>query len=102
MGRNLNTQFAYVPKIDVQRSAFDVPGGTLTTCNAGELVPFMFTEVLPGSTFSYNTHANIRLTPSVHATMDCCIADFYYFFVPNRICFDDWKQLQMHHRDSNQ
>lgn len=93
MNRNLNSHFAKVPRIDVQRSVIDVSSGTSTTANAGDLVPFFCTEVLPGGTYSYDTSFVARLTPSVHATMDNCFIDFYYFFVPSRICWDDWKHF---------
>lgn len=94
MNRNFNSRFSAVPQVDIQRSGVRINSGTLTTCNAGELVPFRVIEALPGATYSSDDVKFVcRMTPSVHATMDNAYLDFYYFFVPNRIVWDDWKHF---------
>lgn len=94
MSRNFNSRFDRIPQVDIQRSGIRIDSGTLTTCNAGELVPFRCFEVLPGASYYLEDAKFVaRMTPSVHATMDNAFIDFYYFFVPNRIVWDDWKHF---------
>ncbi len=74
---------------NVQSSTFDLSHGRKTTFNAGQLVPVMFKEVLPGDTFSVDTTALIRSTSLIAPTMDAAEVSVNYFFVPNRIIWDD-------------
>lgn len=48
-------------------------------------------EVLPGDTFSVDTAAIVRMTTPKYPVMDDAFIDFYYFFCPNRILWDDFK-----------
>lgn len=73
------------------RTRFNRDQTILTTFNAGKLIPFYVDEVLPGDTFSVNTSAIIRMTTPKYPVMDDAFIDFYYFYVPNRIVWDDFK-----------
>ncbi len=74
---------------NVQSSTFDLSFGHKTTFNAGKLVPVLRKEVLPGDTFTINTTALIRSTSLIAPTMDEAEVSVNYFFVPNRIIWDD-------------
>ena len=50
-------------------------------------------EVLPGDTFSVDTAAIIRMTTPKYPVMDDSFIDFYYFFCPNRILWDNFKHF---------
>jgi hypothetical protein len=50
-------------------------------------------EVLPGDTFNVNTSAIIRMTTPKYPVMDDAFIDFYYFYCPNRILWDNFKQF---------
>ncbi len=76
---------------NVQSSTFDLSHGRKTTFNAGQLVPVMFKEVLPGDTFEVDTTALIRSSSLIAPTMDQAEVSVNYFFVPNRLVWDDWK-----------
>lgn len=73
------------------RTRFNRDQTILTTFDAGKLVPFYVDEVLPGDTFSVDTAAIIRMTTPKYPVMDDSFIDFYYFFCPNRILWDNFK-----------
>lgn len=75
------------------RTRFNRDQTILTTFDAGKLIPFYVDEVLPGDTFSVDTAAIIRMTTPKYPVMDDSFIDFYYFFCPNRILWDDFKQF---------
>lgn len=73
------------------RTRFNRDQTILTTFDAGKLIPFYVDEVLPGDTFSVDTAAIIRMTTPKYPVMDDGFIDFYYFFCPNRILWDNFK-----------
>lgn len=75
------------------RTRFNRDQTILTTFDAGLLIPFYVDEVLPGDTFSVDTAAIIRMTTPKYPVMDDSFIDFYYFFCPNRILWDDFKHF---------
>ena len=93
MNRNNERHFLNIPQINISRSTFNRPQTILTTFDAGQLVPFYVDEVLPGDTFRVSTAAIIRQTTPKYPVMDDAFIDLYYFFVPNRIVWDDFKHF---------
>lgn len=73
------------------RTRFNRDQTILTTFDAGKLIPFYVDEVLPGDTFSVDTAAIIRMSTPKYPVMDDSFIDFYYFFCPNRILWDNFK-----------
>lgn len=100
MSRNATAHFAQVPRVDIQRSRWKVNKRVLTTMNAGELVPIYNTEILPGDTLSIDTSALIRMSTPIFPVMDNCYMDVYFFFVPNRIIWDHWRELNGENRST--
>ena len=77
----------------VQRSKFDMSHTVKTTFNTGDLVPFDVIEVLPGDTFNLETNVLARLQTLITPLMDDMFLDTYYFFVPNRLTWEHWKEF---------
>lgn len=75
------------------RTRFNRDQTILTTFDSGRLIPFYVDEVLPGDTFSVDTAAIIRMTTPKYPVMDDSFIDFYYFFCPNRILWDNFKHF---------
>lgn len=75
------------------RTRFNRDQTILTTFDAGKLIPFYVDEVLPGDTFSVDTAAIIRMTTPKYPVMDDSFIDFYYFFCPDRILWDNFKHF---------
>ena len=93
MNRNNERHFNSVPETHVSRSRFNRDQNILTTFDAGKLIPFYVDEVLPGDTFSVDTAAIIRMTTPKYPVFDDAFIDFYYFFCPNRILWDNFKHF---------
>jgi len=73
------------------RTRFNRDQTILTTFDSGKLIPFYVDEVLPGDTFNIDTSAIIRMTTPKYPVMDDAFIDFYYFYCPNRILWDNFK-----------
>nr|DAJ11820.1 MAG TPA: Major capsid protein [Microviridae sp.] len=93
MNRNNERHFNQVPETHVSRTRFNRDQNILTTFDSGKLIPFYVDEVLPGDTFNVNTAAIIRMTTPKYPVFDDAYIDFYYFFCPNRILWDNFKQF---------
>lgn len=93
MNRNNEQHFNQIPQMKASRTRFNRDQTILTTFDAGKLIPFYVDEVLPGDTFSIDTAAIIRMTTPKYPVMDDSFIDFYYFFCPNRILWDNFKHF---------
>lgn len=93
MNRNNERHFNQIPQMKASRTRFNRDQTILTTFDAGKLIPFYVDEVLPGDTFSVDTAAIIRMTTPKFPVMDDSFIDFYYFFCPNRILWDNFKHF---------
>lgn len=94
MSRNTESRFAVNPtRIDISRSTFDRSHSVKTTFNVGDVVPFYCDEVLPGDTFSIDTSKVVRMQTLLTPMMDNLYLDTYFFFVPNRLTWEHWKQF---------
>ncbi|ALS03470.1 VP1 [Gokushovirus WZ-2015a] len=93
MNRNTESHFSTLPHIDIQRSRFDRSSSIKTTFNAGDVVPFYLEEVLPGDTFNVKTSKVVRMQTLLTPIMDNIYLDTYYFFVPNRLVWQHWKEF---------
>lgn len=93
MNRNNERHFNQIPEIKASRTRFNRDQTILTTFDAGKLIPFYVDEVLPGDTFNVDTSAIIRMTTPKYPVMDDAFIDFYYFYCPNRILWDNFKQF---------
>ena len=93
MNRNNERHFNQVPETHVSRTRFNRDQNILTTFDAGKLIPFYVDEVLPGDTFSVDTAAIIRMTTPKYPVFDDAFIDFYYFYCPNRILWDNFKRF---------
>lgn len=92
--RNKSSNFSLLPEAHIQRSVFDRSSSHKFTFNVGELIPFYVDEVLPGSTHQIRTSKMVRLQTPATPFMDDLYLDTYYFFVPNRLIWDKWKEFQ--------
>lgn len=86
-------QFAMVPKAEIPRSAFRMQTTHKTTFDAGYLVPIYVDEVLPGDSFQLKMTAFARLATPIYPVMDNLYMDSFFFFVPNRLIWDNWKKF---------
>lgn len=83
--------FSNLPSADVERSSFDRSHGYKTTVDAGYLYPVFLDEVLPGDTYRMSSTLFVRLATPLKPIFDNMQADIHYFFVPNRLVWDNWE-----------
>ena len=93
MNRNVESHFSELPSAQIQRSIFDRSCSYKTSFNAGRLIPFYVDEVLPGDTFDVTTAKVVRSQTLLTPLMDNMYLDTYYFFVPNRLCWEHWQEF---------
>lgn len=94
MSRNANTRFALNPtNLDISRSKFNRNHSLKTSFNVGDVVPFYVDEVLPGDTFQIKTSLVARMQTLITPMMDNIYLDTYFFFVPNRLTWNHWKEF---------
>ncbi len=86
-------QFSQVPKADIQRSSFDRSHGLKTTFDAGDLIPILCDEVLPGDSFNVNMTGFARLATPIFPIMDNMKMETFFFAVPMRLVWDDWEKF---------
>ena len=101
MSRNQQSRFALNPtNLDMSRSKFPRHSSVKFSFNVGDVVPFYVDEVLPGDTFSVKTSKVVRMQSLLTPIMDNIYLDYYFFFVPNRIVWDHWRELNGENRES--
>lgn len=93
--QSVNTHnFAMIPRADIPRSSFRIQSTHKTAFNGGDLVPIYVDEVLPGDTINMKMTAFCRLSTPIVPVMDNLHLDTFWFFVPNRLVWDNWQKFQ--------
>ena len=91
--------FAQVPSVNMARSQFDRSFTVKDTFDFDWLVPFMVDEIIPGDTMNCTVNSFARLATQKVPYMDNAYLDFFFFFVPNRLVWDNWEKLCGAHVD---
>ena len=86
-------KFTMIPNADIPRSRFRIEKTHKTTLDSGYLVPIYVDEVLPGDTFNLRMTAFGRLATPIVPVMDNLYLDSFFFFVPNRLVWDNWQRF---------
>ncbi|KAA6326488.1 hypothetical protein EZS27_024413 [termite gut metagenome] len=76
-----------------QRNVFDLSHEVKMSLSMGDLVPFLCQEVVPGDTFRCNAEVFMRLAPMIAPIMHDVNIYTHFFFIPNRIIWDDWEDF---------
>ena len=84
-------EFAKAPTINMPRSKFKRTHGYKTTFDADYLVPILTDEMLPGDTFNLKLDAFVRMTTPIYPILDNLHLETFFFFVPNRLLWDNWE-----------
>lgn len=100
MNRNSEYNFAQNPQVGVSRSRFQRNNDNKTTFNAGDLIPIYLDEVLPGDTHQIDVACVMRMATPIFPVMDNAFCDFYFFFVPNRLLWEHWKEFMGENKET--
>lgn len=85
--------FSNVPQADIPRSSFRRTFGHKTTFDTDLLIPIFVDEVLPGDTFNVSMASIVRMITPLTPFMDNLYLDTFFFFVPNRLLWDNWQKF---------
>lgn len=86
-------QFSMIPSAQIPRSSFLLEWKHKTTMDAGKLVPIYVDEVLPGDSFNLRMTIFARLATPINPIMDNLHVETFFFFVPYRIIWNNFKKM---------
>lgn len=88
-----NTLFTRVktPKPPVNK--FDLSHDKMLTAQSGKLYPILCQEMVPGDRFRVQSDMMCRTVPLVSPAFGSLKAYIHYFFVPNRLLWDQWEDF---------
>lgn len=89
MKRLFNSVKVTRPKTNI----FDLSHEKKMSLNMGELVPFFVQECVPGDKWRAKSEIMMRLAPMVAPVMHRVNVYTHYFFVPNRIIWNEWEDF---------
>ena len=64
-----------------------------TTTDFGKIIPILVEDVVPGDVFKCRTAAEIKLFPTLAPMKQGIEVRIDYFFVPNRLLWNDWQDF---------
>lgn len=81
------------PDLKVQRNGFDLSHRKLFTAKAGELLPVLCEDMVPGDYFEVDTATLLRSMPLNTAAFLRCKMIFDFFFVPKSAIWSRWNDF---------
>jgi len=85
--------FSNVAGMRTKKSKFNLSHERKLSLNMGELIPIYLEEIVPGDNFKVNTELLLRMSPLTAPVMHRINVYTHYFFVPNRIVWDNWESF---------
>jgi len=90
MGKNI---FNSVQLEKPKKNVFDLSHDVKMSMKMGRLTPVLVTECVPGDSFQIGCDSLIRFAPMVAPVMHRMDVSVHYFFVPNRITWENWEKF---------
>jgi len=75
------------------KNVFDLSHDVKLSLDMGKLVPTLMLECVPGDSFNISCESLLRLSPMVAPMMHRVDVTMHYFFVPNRILWNNWEKF---------
>nr|QJB19885.1 MAG: major capsid protein [Microvirus sp.] len=85
--------FAQIPDVKMTRSQFDRSFTIKDTFDFDYLIPIFVDEIIPGDTCNLSLNTFARLATQKVPIMDNMYIDFFFFFVPNRLVWENWERF---------
>lgn len=76
-----------------QKSTFDLSHDKRLTTRMGRLTPVLVLECIPSDYFRGSSEMLVRLAPLLAPIYDRIEVFVHYFFVPNRLLWEDWEEF---------
>ena len=90
MGKNL---FNSIKLERPKKNVFDLTHDVKLSADMGNLTPILTLECVPGDKFELGCESLIRFSPLIAPVMHRMDVSMHYFFVPNRILWDNWEKF---------
>ena len=74
-------------------NTFDLSHDRKFSSTIGELTPILVTECVPGDKFNITSSSMLRFAPMVAPIMHKASVYTHFFFVPNRILWNNWEDF---------
>ncbi len=85
--------FQNVQNDRVPSNTFDLSHDRKMSLDMGELIPILNMEIIPGDKINMSTSQLLRLAPMVSPVMHQINVFTHFFFVPNRLLWDNWEDF---------
>lgn len=85
--------FSQVKLDKPSRSTFDLGHQKRMSTRMGRLTPVLITECVPSDSFRGGSEILLRLAPLLAPIYDQIQLFVHFFFVPNRLLWDDWEKF---------
>jgi hypothetical protein len=76
-----------------KKNVFDLTHDVKLSADMGNLTPILTLECVPGDKFDIGCESLIRFAPLTAPVMHRMDVSMHYFFVPNRILWDNWEKF---------
>jgi hypothetical protein len=98
MAQNL---FNSIQLIKPKKNVFDLTHDVKLSTNMGQLTPILTLEAVPGDKFDLSCESLIRFAPMIAPVMHRMDVTMHYFFVPNRILWNNWEKFITEHNSEH-
>jgi len=85
--------FNQVPVKKINRNFFDLSHEVKLSGRMGRLIPFFIEDTIPGDVWSNRAEIMARMAPMLAPIMHRVDVRTEYFFVPNRLIWDEWEDF---------
>ena len=85
--------FNSVAMMKPKKNKFDLTHDVKMSGVMGNLMPCMIAEAIPGDKFSLSCDTMVRFAPLIAPVMHRMDVSVHYFFVPNRILWENWEKF---------
>lgn len=85
--------FSSIANKSPKKNKFDLSSENKLSMKIGDLVPILVKEILPGDSWQVTSEIMMRLSPMIAPVMHRMNVYTHYFFVPNRILWDEWEDF---------
>jgi hypothetical protein len=76
-----------------KKNVFDLTHDVKMSGKMGQLLPVLVQECVPGDSWQIGCDSLIRFAPMIAPVMHRIDVSVHYFFVPNRILWDNWEKF---------
>lgn len=87
----MNGQFQKIAINKPRSNRFDLSHEKKLSCNMGDLIPIYTQDVLPGDKFKLSSEIFLRMAPMLAPVMHRVNVFTHFFFVPNRLTWNEWE-----------